>query len=91
MLKAVVIRLYKEAMLGTTRRRNKSQQAWRGGLTMLGGIIATTIRMVPIVTLLMGLGILIGVVSLVVYGAFASRREANKAIGMAAQDIKQTS
>lgn len=54
---------------------------------MLGGIIATTIRMVPIVTLVMGLGILIGVVSLVVYGAFASRREANEAIGMASQDM----
>lgn len=87
MLKDVVIRLYKDAVLGTIWRRDKSQQAWRGGSTMLGGIIATTIRMVPIVTLVMGLGILIGVVSLVVYGAFASRREANEAIGVASQDM----
>ncbi len=58
---------------------------------MLEGIVATTIRMIPFVTLLAALGILIGMISLAVYGAFASRREASATIALTSPDVKRAS
>lgn len=58
---------------------------------MLEGIVATTIRMIPFVTLVAALGILIGMISLAVYGVFVSRRErreAGAAIALTSPDVK---
>lgn len=58
---------------------------------MLEGIVATTIRMVPFVTLVAALGILIGMISLAVYGAFVSRKEVDTAISLTSTDVKRAS
>ena len=53
---------------------------------MLAGIIMTTARMIPMFTLVAGMGILVGMVSLAVYGAVASRRAESTVVVGAAEN-----
>ncbi len=49
---------------------------------MLEAIIMTTLRMIPVVTLFAALGLLVGIVTLAVVGAIASRRRQESGVAL---------
>jgi hypothetical protein len=58
---------------------------------MLAGIIMTTVRMIPVVTLVAGLGLLVGIVSLGVYGAVTPSRVVPSGVSLTSPEAEKAS